>query len=62
MNSLNLKNVMNQLNVFQNQYINQLDTKDEKQISILNQINKIANSLEKMDIDLNKKDITKKAK
>ena len=55
MNNLNLKNVMDQLKVFSSQYISQLNTNDEKQIAILNQINKIASSLEKMDKDLNKK-------
>ena len=55
MNNLNLKNVMDQLKVFSTQYISQLNTNDEKQIAILNQINKIASSLEKMDKDLNKK-------
>jgi hypothetical protein len=54
MNNLNLKNVIDQLKVFQNQYINQLDSKDEKQIAILNQINKIAQSLDKMNKDFEK--------
>ena len=54
MNNLNLKNVMDHLKVFSTQYINQLNTNDEKQIAILNQINKIAASLEKMDKDFNK--------
>jgi hypothetical protein len=55
MNNLNLKNVMDHLKVFSTQYINQLNTNDEKQIAILNQINKIAASLEKMDKNFNKK-------
>jgi hypothetical protein len=54
MNNLNLKNVIDQLKVFQNQYINQLDSKDEKQIAILNQVNKIAQSLDKMNKDFEK--------
>ena len=50
MNNLNLKNVMDQLKVFS------LNTNDEKQIAVLNQINKIFKSLEKMNKDFEKTD------
>ena len=56
MNNFNLKNVMDQLKVFSTQYINQWNTNDEKQIAILNQINKIFKSLEKMNKDFEKTD------
>ena len=55
MNNLNLKNVMDQLNIFRTQYVFQINNNDEKQIAILNQINKIAQSLDKMNKDFEKK-------
>ena len=47
---------MDQLKVFSTQYISQLNTNDEKQIAILNQINKIFESLEKMNKGVEKTD------